>query len=154
MDSVRSNCNSKKSIMWFIMIPPAKFQTPNPSITASKCIPRFWSFVRFVWKLKKVPNFFIFEKLFTFLFWTSWFGYLKVRQVEFSSKLFLVWMKIEFLRNFSRFCMENSLDREFRWIRLKSQFTKNTTNQRQKMWFLNWSIYVDPDTQIERPILR
>jgi hypothetical protein len=93
----RSNCNSKKSIIWFIMISPAKFQPPNPSITASNCIPRFSSFGRFVWKSKKLSNFFIFEKLFTFLFWISWFGYLKVRHVEFSSNLSLVWMKIEFL---------------------------------------------------------
>jgi hypothetical protein len=33
----------------------------------------------------------------TFLFWISWFGYLRVRHVEFSSNLFLVWIKIEFL---------------------------------------------------------
>jgi hypothetical protein len=74
-----------------------KFQPPNPSITASKSIPRFWSFGRFVWKSKKLPNFFIFEKLLTFLFCISWFGYLRVRHVEFSSNLFLVWIKIEFL---------------------------------------------------------
>ncbi len=92
-----SNCNSKKSIKWFIMISPAKFQPPNASITASNCFPRFWSFGRFVWKSKKLPNFFIFEKLFTFWFWISLFGYLKVLHVEFSSKLSLVWMKIEFL---------------------------------------------------------
>jgi hypothetical protein len=39
----------------------------------------------------------------------------------------------------------------------KSEFTKMCSKfkpNRQKMWFLNWSIYVDPDTQIERPILR
>ncbi len=89
--SFESNCNSKKWIIWFIMGSPAKFQHPNPSITASNCIPRFWSFGRFVWKSKKLRNFFIFEKLFTFLFWISWFGYLRVRHVEFSSKLFLVW---------------------------------------------------------------
>ncbi len=45
----------------------------------------------------KLPNFFIFEKLSTFLFWISLFGYLKVRHVEFSANLSLVWMKIEFL---------------------------------------------------------
>jgi hypothetical protein len=79
------------------MISPAKFQPPNPSITAINCISRFWSFGRFVWKSKKLPNFFIFDKLFTFLFWISWIGYLKVLHVEFSSNSFLVWMKIEFL---------------------------------------------------------
>jgi hypothetical protein len=68
LGSVRSNCNSKKWIIWFIMISPAKCQPPNSSITASNCIPRFWSFGRFVWKSKKLPNFFIFKKLFTFLF--------------------------------------------------------------------------------------
>ncbi len=88
--SFGSNCNSKKWIIWFIMISPAKFQPPNPSITASNCIPRFWSFGRFVWKSKKLPNFFIFHKPFSFLFWISWFGYLKVLHVEFSWKLFLV----------------------------------------------------------------
>jgi hypothetical protein len=79
------------------MIPPAKFQPPNSSIKATNGIPRFWSFGRFVWKSKKLPNFFIFEKLFTFLIWISWFGHLKVRHVEFSANLSLVWMKIEFL---------------------------------------------------------
>ncbi len=64
--NLRSNCNSKKWIIWFIMISPAKFQPPNLSITASNCIPRFWSFGRFVWKSKKLPNFFIFKKLFIF----------------------------------------------------------------------------------------
>ncbi len=91
LGSVRSNCNSKKWIIWFIMISHAKFQPPNSSITASNCIPRFWSFGRFVWKSKKLPNFFIIEKLFTFLFWISWFGYLRVHHVGFSSNLFLVW---------------------------------------------------------------
>jgi hypothetical protein len=80
------------------MIPPAKFQPPNPSIRASNGIPRFWSFGRFVWKSKKLPNFFIFEFFFTFLFWISLFGYLKVHHVEFSANLSLVWMKIEFLK--------------------------------------------------------
>jgi hypothetical protein len=79
------------------MIPPAKIQPPNSSITATNGIPRFWSFGRFVWKSKKLPNFFFSIFFFTFLFWISWFGYLKVRHVEFSSNLFLVWMKIEFL---------------------------------------------------------
>ncbi len=69
--SFRSNLISKKSLIWFIMISPAKFQTPNPSIKATNGIPRFWSFGRFVWKSKKLPNFFIFDKLFTFLFWIS-----------------------------------------------------------------------------------
>ncbi len=96
LGSVRSNCNSKKWIIWFIMGSPAKFQPPNPSITASNCIPRFWSFGRFVWKSKKLPNFFIFEKFFTFLFWISWFEYLRVHHVEFSSNLFLVWKLFAF----------------------------------------------------------
>jgi hypothetical protein len=64
---------------------------------ATNGIPRFWSFGRFVWKSKNLPNFFIFEKLFTFLSWISLFGYLKVRHVEFSPNLSLVWMKIELL---------------------------------------------------------
>jgi hypothetical protein len=34
LNGARSNFNSKKSIIWFIMISPAKFQPPNPSITA------------------------------------------------------------------------------------------------------------------------
>ncbi len=111
LGSVRSNCNSKKWIIWFIMISPAKFQPPNPSITASNCIPRFWSFGRFVWKSKKLPNFFIIEKLFTFLFWILWFEYLKVRHVEFSSNLSLVWKYSRFSKFRPRFCMEKSFDR-------------------------------------------
>jgi hypothetical protein len=95
--SFRSHLISKKSIIWFILIPPAKFQPPNPSIKATNGIPRFWSFGRFVWKTKKLPNFFIFDFFFTFLFWISLFGYLKVRHVEFSANLSLVWMKNEFL---------------------------------------------------------
>jgi hypothetical protein len=55
------------------------------------------AFRDFVWESKKLPNFFIFEKLFSFLFRISWFGYLKRLHVEFSSNLSLVWMKIEFL---------------------------------------------------------
>jgi hypothetical protein len=50
------NFNSKKSIIWFIMRSPAKFQPPNPSIKASNCISRFWSFDRFVWKLGLIPR--------------------------------------------------------------------------------------------------
>jgi hypothetical protein len=80
------------------VISPAKFQPPNPSITATNGISRFWSFGRFVWKSKKLPNFFIFDKLFTFLFWISWFGYLKVRHGEFSPNLSLVWLKIKFFK--------------------------------------------------------
>ncbi len=41
-----------------IMISPAKFQLPNPSIKAIKCIPRYWSVSRFVWKSKKLYNFY------------------------------------------------------------------------------------------------
>ncbi len=82
-------------LIFMSILTNTSFQPPNPSITASNCILRFWSFGRFVWKSKKLPNFPIFEKLFTFLFWISWFEYLKVRHVEFSSNLFLVWMKIE-----------------------------------------------------------
>ncbi len=66
LNGVRSNFNSKKSIIWFIMISPAKFQPPNPSITASKWISRFWGFGRFIWKSKKLPNFFYFWKTFHF----------------------------------------------------------------------------------------
>jgi hypothetical protein len=80
------------------MISPAKFQPPNPCITATNGIPRFWSFGRFVWKSKKLPNFFIFEKLFIFWFWISWIGYLKVLHVEFSSNLSLVWLKIKIFK--------------------------------------------------------
>jgi hypothetical protein len=80
------------------VISPAKFQPPNPSITATNGIPRFWGFGRFVWKSKKLPNFFIFDKLLSFLFWISWFGYLKVHHVEFSSNLSLVWLKIKFFK--------------------------------------------------------
>jgi hypothetical protein len=96
LDGDRSSLISKKSLIWFIMISPAKFQPPNPSITATNCIPRFWSFDRFVWKSKKLPNFFIFDKLFSILLWISWIGYLKVLHVEFSSNLSLVWLKIKF----------------------------------------------------------
>ncbi len=96
--SFRSNLISKKSLIWFIMISPANFQTPNPSIKATNGIPRFWSFGRFVWKSKKLPNFFIFEKLFSILLWISWIAYLKVLHVEFSSNLSLVWMRIEFFK--------------------------------------------------------
>jgi hypothetical protein len=39
--SFRSNLISKKSLIWFIMISPAKFQPPNPCITATNGIPRF-----------------------------------------------------------------------------------------------------------------
>jgi hypothetical protein len=80
------------------VIPPAKFQPPNPCITATNGIPRFWSFGRFVWKSKKLPNFFIFYKLFSILLWISWIGYLKMLHVEFSSNLSLVWMRIEFFK--------------------------------------------------------
>ncbi len=95
--SFRSNLISKKSIMWFIMRSLAKFQPPNPSITTN-CISRFWSFGRFVWKSKKLPNFFIFDILFSILLWISWIGYLKVLHVEFSSNLSLVWLKIKFFK--------------------------------------------------------
>ncbi len=78
------------------MISPAKFQPSNPSIKASKCISRFWSFGRFVWNSKKLPNFF-----FSINFSFFCFGYLKVRHVEFSSNFSLVWMKIEFLETSS-----------------------------------------------------
>jgi hypothetical protein len=96
--SFRSNLISKKSLIWFIVISPAKFQPPNPCIKATNGIPRFWSFGRFVWKSKKLPNFFIFDKLFSIWLWISWFGYLKVLHVEFSSNLSLVWMRIEFYK--------------------------------------------------------
>ncbi len=96
--SFRSNWISKKSLIWFIMILPAKFQPLNPCITATNGIPRFWSFGRFVWKSKKLPNFFIFDKILSFLFCISWFGYLKVLHVEFSSNLSLVWLKMKFFK--------------------------------------------------------
>ncbi len=96
--SFRSNLISKKSLIWFSVISPAKFQPPNPCITATNCISRFWSFGRFVWKSKKLPTVFIFDKLFTFLFRISWIGYLKVLHVEFSSNLFSVWMKIKIFK--------------------------------------------------------
>jgi hypothetical protein len=80
------------------MILPAKFQPLNPCITATNGIPRFWSFGRFVWKSKKLPNFFIFDKILSFLFCISWFGYLKVLHVEFSSNLSLVWLKMKFFK--------------------------------------------------------
>ncbi len=98
LDGERSTLISKKSLIWFIMISPAKFQPPYPCITATNCISRFWSFGRFVWKLKKLPNFFIFDKLFSILLWISWIGYLKVLHVEFSSNLSLVWLKIKFFK--------------------------------------------------------
>jgi hypothetical protein len=79
------------------MISPEKFQPPNPSIKTSNCISRFSFFHDFVWKSKKLPNFFIYDKLFNFLFWISWFGYLKRLHVEFSSNLSLVWKKIKIL---------------------------------------------------------
>ncbi len=96
--SFRSNLINKKSLIWFIVISPAKFQPPNPCIEATNGVPRFWSFGRFVWKSKKLPNFFIFDKLFSILFWILWIGYLKVLHVEFSSNLSLVWMRIEFFK--------------------------------------------------------
>ncbi len=98
LDGARSSLISKKWLIWFIMISPAKFQPPNPCITATNCISRFRSFGRFVWKSKKLPNFFIFDKLLSFLFWISCFGYLKVLHVEFSENLSLVWLKIKFFK--------------------------------------------------------
>ncbi len=63
LDGDRSSLISKKSLIWFIVISPAKFQPPNPCITATNCISRYWSFGRFVWKSKKkLPNFFYFRK--------------------------------------------------------------------------------------------
>jgi hypothetical protein len=125
LGSRRSLCNSKKSIIWFIMISPAKFQPPNPSITASKCIPRFWSFGRFVWKSKKLPNFFIFEKLFTFLFWISMrklFNYdQNINSLAFSCILSLITYKIadEFSKNSIFIQTKNKLDENSTWRTLK-----------------------------------
>ncbi len=98
LDGEKSSLISKKSLIWFIMISLAKFQPPNPCIKATNGISRFWSFSRFVWKSKKLHNFFIFDKLLSFLFWISCSGYLKVHHVEFSANLFLVWMRIEFFK--------------------------------------------------------
>jgi hypothetical protein len=36
-----SNLISEKSKIWFILIPPAKYQPPNPSIKATNCMSRF-----------------------------------------------------------------------------------------------------------------
>ncbi len=55
LDGDRSSLISKKSLIWFIVISPAKFQPPNPCITATNGCSIF-------------TNFSIFEKLFTFLF--------------------------------------------------------------------------------------
>ncbi len=115
-----SNCNCKKSIIWFIMRSPAKFQPPNPSIKASKCISRFWSFGRFVWKSKKLSNFFIFDIFFTFLFWILIIWVFKSAPRWVFTKFVISLGENWILRKFrSRFCMENSINREFRGIRLK-----------------------------------
>jgi hypothetical protein len=51
----------------------------------------FWPFCM---KIEKLSNIHIFDKGLNFLTWISWLWYLRVRHVEFSSKLFLVWVQI------------------------------------------------------------
>jgi hypothetical protein len=64
LGSVRSNCNSKKSIIWFIMISPKKFQPPNPSIKASNAF-RDFGVLAVLYENRKSCLTFLFSKNFS-----------------------------------------------------------------------------------------